>query len=141
MDGLRSTAAQLHSCRDEYFEAAGITPEELPFDSELLGRYNVAPGTRMMLLNQRGWQLHFEPVFWGYKPDWWHRAMLINARGEMAASGRMFKPLWQHGRIVVPANGWLEWGRTDDGKQPYFIYHRSAKRPLVRIMAMRDLSS
>ena len=70
--------AQL-SCRDEYFEAAGITPEELPFDSDLLRRYNVAPGIHVMLLNQREGQLHFDPVFWDYKPDWWHKAMLINA--------------------------------------------------------------
>ncbi|WP_273759662.1 SOS response-associated peptidase family protein [Pantoea ananatis] len=118
-----------YSCRDAYFEAAGITPEELPFDAEPLGRYNVAPGTRVMLLNQREGQLHFDPVFWGYKPDWWHKAMLINARGETAASGRMFKPLWQHGRAVVPANGWFEWARTDEGKQPYFICHRS-RQPL-----------
>lgn len=37
----------------------------------------------------------------------------------------MSKPLWQHGRAVVPANGWLEWAWTDEGKQTYFIYHRS----------------
>ncbi|PXV97042.1 hypothetical protein [Pantoea ananatis] len=55
-------------------------PEELPFDREPLGRYNVALGTRMMLLSQHEGQLHFEPAFWGYKPDWWHKAMLINAR-------------------------------------------------------------
>ncbi len=29
----------------------------------------------------------------------------------------------------MPANGWFEWARTDDGKQPYFIYHRS-RQPL-----------
>nr|WP_170317988.1 hypothetical protein [Pantoea stewartii] len=40
-----------YSCRDEHFEAAGILPEELPFDREPLGRYNIAPGTRVMLLN------------------------------------------------------------------------------------------
>jgi putative SOS response-associated peptidase YedK len=33
-----------------------------------------------MLLSQHEGQLHFEPVFWGYKPDWWHKAMLIKAR-------------------------------------------------------------
>ena len=35
----------------------------------------------------------------------------------------------QHGRAVVPANGWFEWALTDEGKQPYFIYHRS-RQPL-----------
>lgn len=37
----------------------------------------------------------------------------------------MSKQLWQHGRAVVPTNGWFEWARLDDGNQPYFIYHRS----------------
>ncbi|WP_246875957.1 SOS response-associated peptidase family protein [Pantoea ananatis] len=41
----------------------------------------------------------------------------------------MSKPLWQHGRAVVPANGWFEWARSDDGNQPYFIYYRS-RQPL-----------
>lgn len=34
-----------YSSRDDYFEAAGISPDELTFDAEPLGRYNVAPGT------------------------------------------------------------------------------------------------
>nr|WP_170317987.1 SOS response-associated peptidase family protein [Pantoea stewartii] len=49
--------------------------------------------------------------------------MLINSRGETVASGKMFRPLWQHGRAVVPANGWFEGALTDEGKQPYFIFH------------------
>lgn len=51
--------------------------------------------------------------------------MLINARAETASTGRMFKPLWQNGRVVVPANGWFEWAKTNEGKQPYFIYLKS----------------
>ncbi|ASN18168.1 DUF159 family protein (plasmid) [Pantoea ananatis] len=114
-----------YSSRDEYFEAAGIMADELPFDSQALGRYNVAPGTRVMLLNRRQGKMKFDPVFWGYKPDWWHKAMLINARAETASTGKMFKPLWQNGRVVVPANGWFEWAKTNEGKQPYFIYRKS----------------
>ncbi|PWV60391.1 hypothetical protein C7425_11253 [Pantoea ananatis] len=30
-----------YSSRDEYFEAAGITADELPFDSQPLGRYTL----------------------------------------------------------------------------------------------------
>lgn len=82
-----------------------------------------------MLLNQRERQHHFEPVFWGYKPDWWRKAMLINARGEKAATGRMLKPLWQYVRAQVPANCWFESARTNEGNQPYFIYQRS-RQPL-----------
>lgn len=108
--------------------------DELPFNSQALGRYNVAPGTRVMLLNRRQGKMKFDPVFWGYKPDWWHKAMLINARAETASTGRMFKPLWQNGRVVVPANGWFEWAKTNEGKQPYFIYRKS--RQLVFFAAI-----
>lgn len=108
--------------------------DELPFNSHALGRYNVAPGTRVMLLNRRQGKMKFDPVFWGYKPDWWHKAMLINARAETASTGRMFKPLWQNGRVVVPANGWFEWAKTNEGKQPYFIYRKS--RQLVFFAAI-----
>lgn len=118
-----------YSSRDDYFEAAGISPDELTFDAEPLGRYNVAPGTRVLLLNERDGQLHFDPVFWGYGPDWWPRQPVINARSETAASGKMFKSLWQNGRAVIPADGWYEWAKTQAGKQPYFIYHKS-RQPL-----------
>lgn len=37
----------------------------------------------------------------------------------------MFKPLWNHGRAVVFADGWYEWQRSGDKKQPYFIYQKS----------------
>lgn len=50
-----------------------------------------------------------DPVFWGYAPGWWDKPPLINARVETAATSRMFKPLWQHGRVICFADGWFEW--------------------------------
>ncbi|MEQ0584317.1 SOS response-associated peptidase family protein [Pantoea dispersa] len=116
-----------YSSRDDYFEALGIGPEELTRDSEPIGRYNVAPATKVLLLSERDGELKFDPVYWGYGPEWWDKQPLINARGETAASGRMFKPLWEHGRAIVPADGWFEWQRSGAGKQPYFIYHREGQ--------------
>ncbi|EPK7238760.1 SOS response-associated peptidase family protein, partial [Citrobacter freundii] len=46
----------------------------------------------------------------------------INARSETAATSRMFKPLWEHGRAICFADGWFEWKKEGDKKQPYFIY-------------------
>lgn len=63
-----------------------------------------------------------DPVFWGYAPGWWDKPPLINARVETAATSRMFKPLWQHGRAICFADGWFEWKKEGDKKQPYFIY-------------------
>ncbi|EDX4856917.1 SOS response-associated peptidase, partial [Salmonella enterica subsp. enterica] len=44
-------------------------------------------------------------------------------------SSRMFKPLWQHGRAICFADGWFEWKKEGDKKQPYFI-HRKDRKPI-----------
>lgn len=67
---------------------------DIPYDPEPIGRYNVAPGTKVLLLSERDEHLHLDPVFWGYAPGWWDKPPLINARVETAATSRMFKPLW-----------------------------------------------
>lgn len=114
--------------REEYLkEFADEVEREIAYDPEPIGRYNVAPGTNVLLLNQRDGSLHLDPVHWGYGPEWWYKAPLINARVETAATGRMFKPLWNHGRAVAMADGWYEWKRDGSKKQPYFIYHKSGK--------------
>ena len=82
---------------------------DIPYDPEPIGRYNVAPGTKVLLLSERDEHLHLDPVFWGYAPGWWDKPPLINARVETAATSRMFKPLWQHGRAICFADGWFEW--------------------------------
>lgn len=122
--------------REKYLES--LRPD-VEFDGGLDGqpvaRYNVAPGTRVLLLNQRDDKMHLDPVLWGYQPAWAKEAgrpPLINARVETAASGRMFKPLWQNGRALVMADGWYEWKKDPDDakiKQPYFIYHKN-KEPI-----------
>lgn len=51
-------------------------------DNVPIGRYNVAPGTRVILLNQRDGKIYMDPVNWGYRPDWWiemKRQPVINA--------------------------------------------------------------
>jgi len=101
---------------------AGESDRDIPYDPEPLARYNVAPGTKVLLLNEREEKLHLDPVIWGYAPGWWDKSPLINARQETAATSRMFKPLWRHGRAIVFADGWFEWKKEGEKKQPYFIY-------------------
>lgn len=103
-----------YSSRDDYFDALGIGPEELTRDAEPIGRYNVAPGTKVLLLSERDGELKFDPVYWGYGPEWWDKPPLINARSETAATGRSpcgntGGPLCRHraglsGKKAVPGN-------------------------------------
>ncbi|MEB6511498.1 SOS response-associated peptidase [Enterobacter roggenkampii] len=116
--------------REEYLAyLSDEADRDIAYDPEPIGRYNVAPGTKVLLLSERDEQLHLDPVFWGYAPGWWDKPPLINARVETAATSRMFKPLWQHGRAICFADGWYEWKREGDKKQPYFI-HRKDGQPL-----------
>ncbi|WP_318393231.1 SOS response-associated peptidase [Enterobacter sp.] len=116
--------------REEYLAfLANEAERDIPYDPQPIGRYNVAPGTKVLLLNERDDLLHLDPVHWGYAPGWWDKPALINARVETAASSRMFKPLWQHGRAIVFADGWFEWKKEGNRKQPYFI-HRADGEPI-----------
>ncbi|EML4013035.1 SOS response-associated peptidase [Klebsiella pneumoniae] len=101
--------------REEYLAyLADEAERDIAYDPEPIGRYNVAPGTKVLLLSERDEQLHLDPVHWGYAPGWWDKPPLINARVETAASSIMFKPLWK---------------REGDRKQPYFI-HRADGQPI-----------
>ena len=116
--------------REEYLAyLADEADRDIAYDPEPIGRYNVAPGTKVLLLSERDEQLHLDPVLWSYAPGWWDKQPLINARVETAATSRMFKPLWQHGRAICFADGWFEWKREGQKKQPYFI-HRKDGQPL-----------
>ncbi len=96
--------------REEYLaHLVEAAERDIARDSAPIGRYNVAPGTKVLLLNERDEQLHLDAVYWGYAPGWWDKPPLINARVETAASSRMFKPLWEHGRAICFADGWFEW--------------------------------
>ena len=80
--------------REEYLTyLADEAERDIPYDPEPIGRYNVAPGTKVLLLSERDEALHLDPVFWGYAPGWWDKPPLINARVETAATSRMFKNL------------------------------------------------
>jgi len=120
-----------YNTREEYLAFLGEEADrDIPYDPEPIGRYNVAPGTRVLLLSERSAQLHLDPVHWGYAPEWWNKPALINARSETAASSRMFRPLWEHERAIVFADGWYEWVQKNGVKQPFFI-HRKDGNPLL----------
>lgn len=96
------------------------------YDHEPIGRYNVAPSTRVEIIRQAGDGLYVERVKWGWAPFWakGKRPAPINARAETVVTGNFFKSLWPRGRALAPANGWFEWipDPTDPKrKQPYYI--------------------
>lgn len=60
-----------YNTREEYLSwLADESERDIPYDPEPLGRYNVAPGTKVLLLNERDNILHLDPVVWSYAPGW-----------------------------------------------------------------------
>jgi putative SOS response-associated peptidase YedK len=63
---------------------------------------------------------------WGVIPYWWKKPLnqlpeTFNARAEGVASKPMFRDAFKRHRCIIPANGYYEWIKRPDGKQPYYI--------------------
>ena len=134
------------SSRDEYLQFLNISGDTVLYDPQPLDRYNVVPGTRVLILSEREGNCSLDPVVWGYCPEWWRRPPLINARSETASTGKMFSNLWRTGRAIVPAMS---------GKSPVpvnslitstvqtaarCLWPRLDTRPLIQISVMKVLS-
>jgi putative SOS response-associated peptidase YedK len=70
-------------------------------------------------------------VRWGLIPSWAKDekmgARMINARGETVAEKPSFRSAVKTRRCLIPADGFYEWVRTGEGKQPHFIHFADAR--------------
>lgn len=88
-------------------------------------RYNVAPTNIMpVIINEEG-QKRIKPMQWGLIPYWAKdksiSSKLINARLETLAEKPAFKGALARRRCLVPADGYYEWQKTSNKKNPYRI--------------------
>ena len=99
-------------------------------DSKYEPRYNAAPSQILpVILNTEPG--HIEMARWGIMPVWWTRKDgLINVRAETLIEKHTFKKDLESRRCLVLADGFYEWQKTKEGKQPYrFI--RKDKEPFA----------
>jgi putative SOS response-associated peptidase YedK len=95
-------------------------------------RYNVAPTQQVLAARRHSNASDAEMVRlrWGLIPQWAKDmtigSRMINARSETVAIKPAFKKSFQHRRCLIAANGWYEWRKIDDRKQPYFIHRKDA---------------
>ncbi|WP_203916449.1 SOS response-associated peptidase [Rugosimonospora africana] len=103
--------------------------------------YNVAP-TDPVPIVRSGPQRRLSVARWGLVPAWAdapargarpdgggqarRTPLMINARAETVATNGAFARAFRRHRCLVPADGWYEWRRTEDGrgKQAYFMTPR-----------------
>lgn len=110
-------------------------------------RYNVAPTQGAPILVPRdGEGRVFLTARWGLIPHWVKdpadfKATLVNARAESAHEKPSFRDALKDHRCVVPASGFYEWRKPEDGgtKQPYLIRRRDgAPMALAGLWAERE---
>jgi len=91
-------------------------------------RYNIAPTQPIATVRYEYGKRRFHLVRWGLIPSWVKDpasfTLLINARAETAAEKPSFRAAMRHHRCLIPATGFYEWRRTQDGKQPFWIKPR-----------------
>lgn len=108
---------------------------------ELAPRYNLAPSQAIAAIRRaadpalappRGRELVL--LRWGLIPHWARDAEIgnhtINARSESAAEKPAFRGSFARRRCAVPADGFYEWRKVGNRKQPYAIARRDG-RPFI----------
>lgn len=89
-------------------------------------RYNIAP-TQPVAAIRLDEQGEREITFfrWGLIPSWAKDikmgARMINARSETVAEKPSFRAAFKRRRCLIPADGFYEWQKQPNGKQPIFI--------------------
>lgn len=109
-------------------------------ETQPISGYNVAPETRVRLLNRQDDGLHLDPVIWGYLTFWACQAKrppMINARVEKAATSKMFRGIWKTGRALAMADGWHDWKKDpNDPKRKQLYSIRLKSRDLMFFAAI-----
>src|SRR5215212_6969852 len=86
-------------------------------------RYNIAPSQPIGIVRLLEGRRAFALVRWGLLPSWVKDprtfAPQINARGESVIDRPAFKAAMRYRRCLIPADGFYEWKREGDRKQPY----------------------
>ena len=87
-------------------------------------RYNIAPTDQIPIvrIDPRDGERELTMARWGLIPFWMKekpRVPHINARAETVHKLPLFREAFLRRRCLIPATGFYEWQKRDDGKQPY----------------------
>lgn len=99
----------------------------IPAEFNIAPNYNAAPTQMMPVITESG----IEMMRWGLIPTWAKDERmgyrLFNARSESVFEKPIWKSIITKQRCLVPANGFYEWQKTEDGKQPFYIQLKNQK--------------
>jgi putative SOS response-associated peptidase YedK len=97
----------------------GVPASQLPL---LVPRYNIAPSQDVPVILERGAERELTLFQWGLIPSWSKEPKgFINARAETLEEKPSFSESFQRRRCLIPTDGFFEWERRGQSKQPYYF--------------------
>ena len=97
----------------------------------LTPHFNIAPSQDVFVIHKPDDQRIGEFFRWGLVPFWAKDPAIgnrmINARAETLAEKPSFRTAYKRRRCLLPVDGFFEWKKTPDGKQPWFISSAEAQ--------------
>jgi putative SOS response-associated peptidase YedK len=109
---------------------------EMPADISQSPRYNIAPTQPILAVIQtaEGERRQAISARWGLIPSWAKDPAIgnrmINARSETAHEKPSFRAAFRRRRCLLLADGYYEWQKLADGKQPW-LFHRGDDQPFA----------
>ena len=95
------------------------------YPSSITPSYNIAPTQKVTAVVEEDEKRKLEMLRWGLIPSWAKDPAIgnkmINARAETVSEKPSFRSAFKKRRCLILADGFYEWKKTDDGKQPYHI--------------------
>ena len=94
--------------------------------------YNVCPTNQIHVIERRDARRRLVQMRWGFIPKWYKKPsggpLLINARSETLAQLPAFAEACRTRRCLIPATGFFEWTKTEDGTRlPWYITRQDAE--------------
>jgi len=110
-----------HSTVHEFAELFGAQGE-----LELAASFNVAPTHAVLVAREaQGRERRLGLLRWGLVPYWSNgpdsRYSMINARADTVDRKPAYRAAFRKRRCLIAANGFYEWRRAGEAKQPFFI--------------------
>lgn len=97
--------------------------------SDIPRSFNIMPSSRILAVRYQETGKELTLLRWGLIPSWVKDSAavkaIINARSETAQEKPFFRQALRKRRCIIPANGFFEWQRTENSKQPYYIRMKS----------------
>lgn len=104
--------------------------------------YNVCPTDAVAVVTADAGARRLRPMRWGFLPHWYKSPgdgpLLINARADSIAGKPAFRAAVRERRCIVPASGFYEWTKGEDGARLPWYIARADGAPLALAAIWQD---